>query len=119
MVGCGHLVLHVHRHNPLDRACLHQYLGDHALESELWQFGDNLVLVQMYGFQGEGGELCMVYQGSYIKDWKSSIFDIRRLCALFFIGKPLTSKTWPVEGMGDHEIVEIWSVLLPGIGVTD
>ena len=67
MGDCGHLVLHVHRHNPLDRACLHQYLGDHALGSELWQSGDNLVLAQMYEFQGEGGELCMVYQGFCIK----------------------------------------------------
>ena len=68
-VGCGHLVLHVHRHNPLDRACLRQYLGDHALGSERWQFEDNPVLVQMCAFQGEGGELCMVYQGFYNKSW--------------------------------------------------
>jgi hypothetical protein len=76
------------------------------------------VLDQMYGFQEEGGELCMVYQGFYNKSW-SGIFNVRRLYLLFFIRKPLTSKTWPVKGMRNHEIVEIWSVLLPGMVVTD
>ena len=76
------------------------------------------MLVRMCEFQGEGGESCMVYQGFCIKGRRGSIFNVRGLYALFFIGKPLTSKTWPVKCMGNHEIIEIWSILLPGISVT-
>ena len=33
--------------------------------------------------------------------------------ALFFVWKPLAGKTWPVESMGDDDVVEVRCVLFP------
>jgi hypothetical protein len=32
---------------------------------------------------------------------------------LFFVWEPLACQAWPVEGMGDNQVVEVWRVLFP------
>ena len=45
-----------------------------------------------------------------IRNW----MDVR-----FFVRKPLACQTWPVEGMSNDNVVEIWRILLPTMGVND